>query len=752
MGRSHCCCCCPSQTPAALSTPNNGSRNLQSPTLPPGTSFNCPAGEQPFKVGWAGVDIIPDAASQTVTLPNGFVVDLTTEAHHTATLKTFKKTSAGDLDFAGYTYAEDNDVIESGVVDPALTYPRSYVTLGITFHEALSGVSISIGDIDSGNGAADVTRIRMEDETGSDVPVSVTANTGISVVGNFAFQGTASQGASNPGHEASMYATTDSTVKTIYLDQTSFVFGANQVGKKKGRHVFPALDFRYCAPPVPPTPSPTPIPPDSPGPAPVCVPTRTMGTETFDDGPGERVNGVVETEGAFGSFLGRYGKGSAIPTKTYSVNPDAASITLKFNFYEIDSWDAQRGTNEDALKITINGYLFTIGYFDFQEDETSIEGQHADSGITWENEAQGDPAKIGFAGYDDQIHLVTVEIPASVYASGTLDVSLNVELNQGINDESAGFDNFELLTHYDCDKDNGNGGGVNGDPLIMGLAGQLFKFDGRSGAWYSAVSAKSFQWNMKIQEYDECPADSNKFVSGVGFTVFKNTAMGRTPAHKIAVNVVNEFGTQTGCGTDATNCLGNGSLELIIDDKKYVYPGDYQLKDGSGRVIAFNTFLECSRKWYDFDITPANEGASSRSLRRLSTFPGVFDVVRGLEDTMVDKDACDDWIAERQSMNDLFHQAGAWSTIIVKTEDISFHIEYKQETKRCDAHTVDVWISSVSPELYDEGWEGVIGETKDPANHAGEKVDRSEFLKYDEDESYEVVSPFAYKCDGCVHH
>ena len=37
-------------------------------------------------------------------------------------------------------------------------------------------------------------------------------------------------------------------------------------------------------------------------------------------------------------------------------------------------------------------------------------------------------------------------------------------------------------------------GGSNGDPIIMGLSGQVFKFDGRSGAWYSGISAPSFQY------------------------------------------------------------------------------------------------------------------------------------------------------------------------------------------------------------------------------------------------------------------
>ena len=72
-----------------------------------------------------------------------------------------------------------------------------------------------------------------------------------------------------------------------------------------------------------------------------------------------------------------------------------------------------------------------------------------------------------------------------------------------------------------------------------------------------------------------------------------------------------------------------------------------------------------------------------------------------------------------------------------------------REHKRCDAHTVDVWISGVTPDLYDEDWEGVIGETKDPSNHGDEKVERVEFLKFPEDEAYEVNSPFSAKCDGC---
>jgi hypothetical protein len=127
--------------------------------------------------------------------------------------------------------------------------------------------------------------------------------------------------------------------------------------------------------------------------------------------------------------------------------------------------------------------------------------------------------------------------------------------------------------------------GVNGDPLIMGLSGQLFYFDGRSGAWYSAVSTKSFQWNMRTQVFENCPADSNNFISGVGFSIDNR---------KIQVNVVNVYNVDVGCGSGAEkHCLGAGSLELIIDGVKHTFGGDYTFKDGSGRIVAFNTYHQC---------------------------------------------------------------------------------------------------------------------------------------------------------------
>ena len=133
-------------------------------------------------------------------------------------------------------------------------------------------------------------------------------------------------------------------------------------------------------------------------------------------------------------------------------------------------------------------------------------------------------------------------------------------------------------------------GGVNGDPLIMGLSGQLFKFEGRSGAWYSAVSSTSIQWNMRIQSYENCPSDSNSFVSGVGLS-FKTGSSERN----MEVSVPNPYNVNVGCGAGSKEyCLGAGSLEMTIDGVKHIVGGDYTFKDGTGRIIAFNTFRACT--------------------------------------------------------------------------------------------------------------------------------------------------------------
>lgn len=266
---------------------------------------------------------------------------------------------------------------------------------------------------------------------------------------------------------------------------------------------------------------------------------------------------------------------------------------------------------------------------------------------------------------------------------------------------------------------------------------------------------------MRIHEFDECPADSNKFTTGVGFKFIDEKTKKK---REILINVVNEKSIDIGCGDGSPVCLGAGSLEMVIDGKKVVAPGEYKLDDGddksTNRVIAFNTFYQCSRRWYDFEVEPeqneesrTSSSTTERHVRRLETppaFPGVFDTLEGIKNTVIDRDSCTSWLEDRKSFNDLFQQPGHYATILIKTEEVSFHVEYKQENERCEAHSVNVWMSAIRPDVFLQEWQGVIGETKDPT--IGDKYDRQNVLKFAKDEDYEVPSPFSTSCKGCHTH
>ena len=170
--------------------------------------------------------------------------------------------------------------------------------------------------------------------------------------------------------------------------------------------------------------------------------------------------------------------------------------------------------------------------------------------------------------------------------------------------------------------------------------------------------------------------------------------------------------------------------------------------------ISLNFENPGSRKWYDFDVRPPLElDAELRDGRRLDQ-PNVFEVIDGLKKTMIDPLNCEMWINDRKQYNDLFQQPGLSSTILIETKDVTLHLEYRQENERCDAHNIDVWISSVSPNLLDQPWEGIIGETKSNTilpSTPQVMMDRTNVLKFHRDKDYEVSSPFASKCKGCYH-
>jgi len=298
--------------------------------------------------------------------------------------------------------------------------------------------------------------------------------------------------------------------------------------------------------------------------------------------------------------------------------------------------------------------------------------------------------------------------------------------------------------------------GSQGDPIIIGLKGQVFKFEGTNGKWYSNLAAKDFSWNMRFRKFETCPRDEDMFISGMSITDSSMKHIGHTSNILIATtsSPIRE------CVEDSALCLGGGTLHISFDGgHTFVsHPGDYHPTPGS-RLIAHNTYAACSRKWFDYEITKKKEKAA-RALRgffsrgrraAVNVEKSPIQLLSEKQSTMINQLECGSWIRERKEKDDLFKQRGLWSTIYIETPLAAFHIEYRQSNpdrvdRVCDFQSLDAWVSKVSDELESQEWNGILGETRkviyDPVSGQQIKTDRSQLLRGKNDVDYEVDGPF----------
>jgi len=272
-------------------------------------------------------------------------------------------------------------------------------------------------------------------------------------------------------------------------------------------------------------------------------------------------------------------------------------------------------------------------------------------------------------------------------------------------------------------------GHVGNDPLFIGFNGQAFKFHGRDEAWYGTLGTSNFQWNSQFSYFKNCPDESDMFITAISMMFFDEK-----PINSISIMVKDKNEMFPGCPSDDNACLGRGSLVLLLDGQEITTPGEYNMDNEGGRIVVHNTFGACSRKWYDY----RDDTRVSRSLRLKSPLELLIDN-RG---EMLDHEECYEWMKDRSKFDDLFLQNGHWTTIHIETPLVSFHVEYrKSRDVDCMSHSLDAWITRVSPEFEAEQWNGIMGETRFPEFYPGSEqmiTDRLQILKGKKDSDYEV--------------
>eukprot|EP00547_Thalassionema_nitzschioides_P010735 CAMPEP_0194261354 /NCGR_PEP_ID=MMETSP0158-20130606/45983_1 /TAXON_ID=33649 /ORGANISM="Thalassionema nitzschioides, Strain L26-B" /LENGTH=604 /DNA_ID=CAMNT_0039001473 /DNA_START=183 /DNA_END=1997 /DNA_ORIENTATION=+ len=301
-------------------------------------------------------------------------------------------------------------------------------------------------------------------------------------------------------------------------------------------------------------------------------------------------------------------------------------------------------------------------------------------------------------------------------------------------------------------------GGFNGDPTILGLQHQVFKFEGRSDGWYANLHNSLLKWNMQFRKFEDCPQGEDMFVSAMTLS---------TGAGNIYIKTTPEPTEE--CRSDPNIvCLGEGTLHISLDGGKTFLsqPGDYHSSSAeskSARIVAHNTYAACSRKWHDYQVVDSSSTSSWSHLlrendrhRQLAAAATVVEKkpLQLLLDNklqMIDPNECHDWIQERAVSHDLFQQRGHWSTIYVETPLVSFHVEYRRSdfnAPTCNFQSLDAWMTQVSPIMeHTKSWNGILGETKHKVfskTNPGEEVlsDRYELLRGSHDADYEVDGPF----------
>eukprot|EP00548_Thalassiothrix_antarctica_P004985 CAMPEP_0194132130 /NCGR_PEP_ID=MMETSP0152-20130528/2672_1 /TAXON_ID=1049557 /ORGANISM="Thalassiothrix antarctica, Strain L6-D1" /LENGTH=373 /DNA_ID=CAMNT_0038827077 /DNA_START=155 /DNA_END=1276 /DNA_ORIENTATION=- len=291
--------------------------------------------------------------------------------------------------------------------------------------------------------------------------------------------------------------------------------------------------------------------------------------------------------------------------------------------------------------------------------------------------------------------------------------------------------------------------GLQGDQINRGLKGEVSKFEGTNGKWYSNIMTNGLGWNMQFKKYETCPKDEDMFISGM--SIIDSSKMGN--AFDSRILIVSTPTPIRECEGHSTVCLGGGNLHISFDGGHTFVsqPGDYHPTPGS-RLIAHNTFGACSREWFDYESTKEKENAAA-NLRRKRSLHEIkpLEFLTDKTSTMIDPIECGVWVQDRKEKEDLFNQRGLWSTIYVETPNASFHIEFRQSNPEkldrvCDFQSLDAWMTKVSDELENQEWSGVLGKTKRAKYHPVSKrqieINQSQLLRRKNDSDYEVDGPF----------
>lgn len=138
------------------------------------------------------------------------------------------------------------------------------------------------------------------------------------------------------------------------------------------------------------------------------------------------------------TFLGRFDNNPKETQRTFTIPSNMDRVEISFDFYRFDSWDNTARWGFDRFEVDIDGTeIFSLPFSATQAARSGTTGN-----IDWSHAPLGPTEELAFGTgqyWFDQLHRVNI----TVNSPGTsLTLTLRADVNQGGNDESAGFDNI----------------------------------------------------------------------------------------------------------------------------------------------------------------------------------------------------------------------------------------------------------------------------------------------------------------------
>jgi hypothetical protein len=164
---------------------------------------------------------------------------------------------------------------------------------------------------------------------------------------------------------------------------------------------------------------------------------QVLYSDDFQNGVSGWSDNSNETEPDFTRYLGRFHVGRKETERVFTIPPGTDDVVIAFDLYRFDSWDNTAQWGFDRFKVEIDTVeILSAQLTNYPPSQTGTTGT-----VDWSIATVGAATNLAWGGFADQKFRVTI---TARNPGGTLRVKLRTDTNELLDNESAGFDNFEV--------------------------------------------------------------------------------------------------------------------------------------------------------------------------------------------------------------------------------------------------------------------------------------------------------------------